>query len=84
MPLLYDQRYLEMLYLILAMSQVSFATAVNLILQLPEVDDLGSRRMKPKNCALKSRPSWIRRATKSVWETGRRQCLADVVTELLN
>jgi predicted ATPase len=44
MPLLYDQRYLEMSYLILAMSQVSFAKGVDLILRLAEGDDLDPRR----------------------------------------
>ena len=36
MPLLYDLRYLEMSYLILALSQVSFARTVDLILHLTE------------------------------------------------
>ncbi len=38
MPLLYDQRYLEMSYLALAMAQVSFARCVNLLTQMAEVD----------------------------------------------
>ena len=38
MPLLYDQRYLEMSYLIVAMSQVSFAKCVNLLMLMAEVD----------------------------------------------
>ncbi len=44
MPLLYDLRYLEMSYLILAMSRVSFAKTVELILQLAEEDRSGPRR----------------------------------------
>jgi predicted ATPase len=38
MPLLYDQRYLELSYLILAMSQVSFAKCINLLMVMAEVD----------------------------------------------
>ena len=38
MPLLYDQRYLEMSYLMLAMSQVSFAKCVNFLSLLAVVD----------------------------------------------
>jgi len=38
MPLLYDQRYLEMSYLIHTMSQISFAKCVELIAHLAEVD----------------------------------------------
>ena len=44
MPLLYDLRYLEMSYLTLAMSQVSFAKAVDLILHLTESTGLDPRR----------------------------------------
>src|SRR5687767_1093850 len=40
MPLLYDQRYLEMSYLMHAMSQVSFAKCVNLSTLMAEVDIL--------------------------------------------
>ena len=40
MPLFYDQRYLEMSYLLLAMSRVSFAPCVALITRLAEVDIL--------------------------------------------
>jgi predicted ATPase len=40
MPLLYDQRYLEMSYLLLSMSQVSFAKVVNLLTRMAEVDIL--------------------------------------------
>jgi predicted ATPase len=40
MPLLYDQRYLEMSYLMHAMSQVSFAKCVNLLTLMSEVDIL--------------------------------------------
>jgi predicted ATPase len=40
MPLLYDQRYLEMSYLMLAMAQVSFARCINLLTQMAEVDIL--------------------------------------------
>jgi predicted ATPase len=40
MPLLYDQRYLEMSYLMLSMEQVSFAKCVNLITRMAEVDIL--------------------------------------------
>ena len=38
MPLLYDQRYLEMSYLMLAMSQVSFAKCVNFLALLAVAD----------------------------------------------
>ena len=38
MPLLYDQRYLEMSYLMLAMSQVSFAKCVNFLSLLAVAD----------------------------------------------
>jgi len=38
MPLLYDQRYLEMSYLMLAMSQVSFAKSVNFLSLLAVAD----------------------------------------------
>ena len=38
MPLLYDQRYLEMSYLMLAMSQISFAKCVNFLTLLAVVD----------------------------------------------
>ena len=44
MPLLYDLRYLEMSYLTLAMSQVSFVKAVDLILHLTESTVLDPRR----------------------------------------
>ena len=44
MPLLYDLRYLEMSYLTLAMSQVSFAKTVDLILHATEATALDSRR----------------------------------------
>ncbi len=44
MPLLYDLRYQEMSYLILVMSQVSFAKGVDLILRLAEVEGLDPRR----------------------------------------
>src|SRR5215207_3801537 len=44
MPLLYDLRYLEMSYLTLAMSQVSFARTVDLILHLTEGTALDPRR----------------------------------------
>ncbi|NTU83814.1 MAG: hypothetical protein HGA45_31315, partial [Chloroflexales bacterium] len=40
MPLFYDQRYLEMSYLLLAMARVSFATCVALITRLAEADIL--------------------------------------------
>ena len=40
MPLLYDQRYLEMSYLILSMSQVSFAKCMDLVTRLAESDIL--------------------------------------------
>ena len=40
MPLLYDQRYLEMSYLMHSMSQVSFAKCVNLLTLMAEVDIL--------------------------------------------
>src|SRR5574341_392171 len=40
MPLLYDQRYLEMSYLMHAMSQVSFAKCVNLITLMADTDIL--------------------------------------------
>jgi predicted ATPase len=40
MPLLYDQRYLEMSYLMHSMSQVSFAKCVDLLTLLSEVDIL--------------------------------------------
>jgi predicted ATPase/class 3 adenylate cyclase len=42
MPLLYDQRYLEMSYLMHAMSEVSFAKCVNLLTLMSEVDILDS------------------------------------------
>jgi predicted ATPase/class 3 adenylate cyclase len=44
MPLLYDLRYLEMSYLTLAMSQVSFAKSVDLILHLTQGTVLDPRR----------------------------------------
>ena len=44
MPLLYDQRYLEMSYLILAMSQVPFAKGAALIALLAEADIPDSHR----------------------------------------
>jgi len=44
MPLLYDLRYLEMSYLTLAMSQVSLARTVELILQVTEGAGLDPRR----------------------------------------
>jgi len=44
MPLLYDLRYLEMSYLILAMSQVSLGKTVDLILHLTEGSGLDPRR----------------------------------------
>ena len=44
MPLLYDQRYLEISYLLLAMSQVPFGKGVDLILRLAEGKGLDSRR----------------------------------------
>ena len=44
MPLFYDQRYLEMSYLIHAMSQVSFEKSVELITRFGEVDFLDSRQ----------------------------------------
>src|SRR6266540_1973846 len=40
MPLLYDQRYLEVSYLMHAMSQASFAKCVNLLMVMSEVDIL--------------------------------------------
>ncbi len=40
MPLLYDQRYLEMSYLIHSMSQVSFAKCIDLITRMADVDVL--------------------------------------------
>ena len=40
MPLLYDQRYLEMSYLMHSMSQVSLAKCVNLLTRMAEVDIL--------------------------------------------
>ncbi|HUE99047.1 MAG TPA: tetratricopeptide repeat protein [Anaerolineales bacterium] len=40
MPLLYDQRYLEMSYLMHVMSQISFAKCVNLLTLMAEVDIL--------------------------------------------
>ena len=42
MPLLYDQRYLEMSYLLQAMSEVSFAKCVNLLTLMSELDILDS------------------------------------------
>src|SRR5688572_12861121 len=44
MPLLYDQRYLEMSYLLLAMSQTSFEKCVELITRLAEVDILDAHK----------------------------------------
>ena len=44
MPLLYDLRYLEMSYLVLAMSQISLAKTVDLILHLSEATGLDPRR----------------------------------------
>ena len=38
MPLLYDQRYLEMSYLMQAMSQVSFSKSVNFLTLLAVAD----------------------------------------------
>ena len=46
MPLLYDQRYLEMSYLMLAMSQISFAKSVN-FLSLLAVADVPDPRKVP-------------------------------------
>ncbi|HSL44604.1 MAG TPA: tetratricopeptide repeat protein [Anaerolineales bacterium] len=40
MPLLYDQRYLEMSYLVLSMSRVSIEKSIELIVRLGEVDIL--------------------------------------------
>jgi len=45
MPLLYDQRYLEMSYLLLAMSQVSFAKCVNFLTLTADVDILDSNKV---------------------------------------
>jgi len=45
MPLLYDQRYLEMSYLLQAITQVSFAKTADLILRLAEGDGLDPRRV---------------------------------------
>src|SRR5262249_54561258 len=42
MPLLYDQRYLEISYLLHAMSEVSFAKCVDLLTLMSEVDILDS------------------------------------------
>jgi len=42
MPLLYDQRYLEMSYLVHAMSRVSFERCVNLLTQMADADTLDS------------------------------------------
>ena len=44
MPLLYDLRYLEMSYLVLAMSQISLAKTVDLILHLAEATGLDPGR----------------------------------------
>lgn len=44
MPLLYDLRYQEMSYLVLALSQVSFAKVADLMLRSAEVDGLDPRR----------------------------------------
>ncbi|HKI54719.1 MAG TPA: adenylate/guanylate cyclase domain-containing protein, partial [Anaerolineales bacterium] len=45
MPLLYDQRYLEMSYMLLGMSQVSFAKCVNFFIQTADVDILDSNKV---------------------------------------
>ena len=45
MPLLYDQRYLEMSYLLLAMSQVSFAKCVNFLTLTADTDILDSNKV---------------------------------------
>ena len=45
MPLLYDQRYLEMSYMLLAMSQVSFAKCVNFLTLMSEADILDSNKV---------------------------------------
>jgi predicted ATPase/class 3 adenylate cyclase len=45
MPLFYDQRYLEMSYLLLAMSQVSFAKCVNFLTLTAEADVLDSNKV---------------------------------------
>jgi predicted ATPase len=44
MPLLYDQRYLEMSYLVHSMSQVSFAECVELLTLMSEVDIVDPRK----------------------------------------
>jgi hypothetical protein len=42
MPLIYDQRYLEMSYLMHVMSQVSFEKCINLLMQMADADILDS------------------------------------------
>jgi hypothetical protein len=44
MPLLYDQRYLEMSYLMLALSQVPFAKLAELLTLMAEVDILDPQK----------------------------------------
>ena len=45
MPLLYDQRYLEMSYLLLAMSQVSFAKCAHFLTLMADADILDSNKV---------------------------------------
>lgn len=45
MPLLYDQRYLEMSYLIQAMAQISFTKGVNFLTSIAETDDCDSQKV---------------------------------------
>src|SRR5688572_23847491 len=45
MPLFYDQRYLEMSYLLLSMSQISFTKCIDLITVLSEADTLDPHKV---------------------------------------
>jgi len=45
MPLLYDQRYLEMSYLMQAMAQISFPKAVNFLTSIAETDDCDPQKV---------------------------------------
>jgi predicted ATPase len=76
MPLLYDLRYLEMSYLILAMSQVSFAKGVDLILRLAEADGVDPRR-GPIEMAGASAVMRSARNTFEQWVTERHPSLHD-------
>ncbi|HEX5809669.1 MAG TPA: hypothetical protein VFY25_13465, partial [Anaerolineales bacterium] len=76
MPLLYDLRYLEMSYLSLAMSQVSFARVIDLILHLAEANSLDLSRA-PVEMAGVSAVLFIARAAFERWLVTRHPSLQD-------